>query len=326
MSVRDLLRAPSAFAFAAIILTLVAQTAEGWDFASQYPVKVRTTPYGTLRSIESGISGLGVPPFSRRPNDWGIAAGASRAEILCPKRGFAFSVGMRPFFADLSGSAKATSKGGEGSFLNLHGHLRIPNDRTLWEFGSHVRMWDKVTLRLEYWPWTWSGPGHSGTDGNFAGLVLKKDQRINSSLNITTFLIGGDYDVSFAKDLTIGPNGELHIIKWNQRVEADGGDSVDFSRTMLQPLIGAHARYEPSQTGYFSWFQPFFEARFGWMNFNGLGMTNWDMAAGMAPPLSRNVDAGFKIGYKQWKMDGQRPRLLLDVGVEGLYMDFALRF
>jgi hypothetical protein len=233
---------------------------------------------------------------------------------------------MRPFFSELSGSLKAASRGGEGTFLNLHGHLRLPTDNTLWEVYSHLRIWDKMALRLEYLPWNWSGPGHAGTDGNFAGLVLKKDQAITSSLNITTFLVGGDYDVSFGRDFVFGPNGELHIIKWNQRVETGAGDSADFDRTLMQPSIGGHARFEPAMTGYFSWFQPYFEGRFGWMSFNGLGLSTWDLGAGMAPPVSRNVDAGLKLGYKQWKLYGNRPRFLLDVGVEGLYLDLSLRF
>jgi hypothetical protein len=45
----------------------------------------------------------------------------------------------------------------------------------------------------------------------------------------------------------------------------------------------------------------------------------------MAPPVSRNMDAGVKLGYKQWKLEGQRDRLSTDVGVEGLYLEFSLR-
>ncbi len=62
------------------------------------------------------------------------------------------------------------------------------------------------------------------------------------------------------------------------------------------------------------------------MNLDGLGYSTWDMFAAVAPPVSRNVDGGVKLGYKQWKLDGHRKRMLLDVGVEGVYMDFSLRF
>jgi len=233
---------------------------------------------------------------------------------------------MRPFFSDFTGSVKALSKGGEGTYLNLHGHLRLPYDKTQWEFYSYLKMWDKITVRLDYTPWNWSGPGHAGTDGNFAGLLLARDDPINSTLNVTTFGLGADYDVSFGRDLVFGPNGALHIIKWTQRVKTMDGESGDFAQTMLQPAIGAHARYEPSNTGYFSWFKPYLEGRFSWMSFNGLGLSTWDMAVGVAPPVSRNVDAGIQVGYKQWKLDGNRRRLFLDMGVEGLFMDFSLRF
>jgi len=38
------------------------------------------------------------------------------------------------------------------------------------------------------------------------------------------------------------------------------------------------------------------------------------------------MDAGIKLGYKQWKLDGNRGRLFADVGVEGLYLDLSLQF
>ncbi|HMK35960.1 MAG TPA: hypothetical protein VK463_12880, partial [Desulfomonilaceae bacterium] len=101
---------------------------------------------------------------------------------------------------------------------------------------------------------------------------------------------------------------------------------LDFTQTILQPTIGAHIRYEPANTGYFSWFKPYMEGRFSWMSFAGLGLSTWDVAAGVAPPVSRNVDAGIKIGYKQWKLDGNRGRLYPDMGVEGVYLDFSLLF
>ena len=62
------------------------------------------------------------------------------------------------------------------------------------------------------------------------------------------------------------------------------------------------------------------------MSFAGLGLSTWDVGAGIAPPVSRNVDAGIKAGYKQWRLDGNRGRLFTDVSVEGLYLDFALQF
>jgi hypothetical protein len=62
------------------------------------------------------------------------------------------------------------------------------------------------------------------------------------------------------------------------------------------------------------------------MSFNGLGLSTWDIGAGIAPPVSKNVDAGIKLGYKQWKLDGNRGRLFADVGVEGLYLDLSLQF
>jgi hypothetical protein len=145
-------------------------------------------------------------------------------------------------------------------------------------------------------------------------------------LSITSLVLGGEYDVSFSRDLVFGPNADLHIIKWQQRVASDMGQSGEFSQTMLQPAIGAHVRYEPENTGYFSWFKPYLGGRFSWMSFNSLGLSEWDAFAGIAPPLSRNVDSGFKLGYKQWRLEGSARRLFADVGVEGFYLDFALHF
>lgn len=139
-------------------------------------------------------------------------------------------------------------------------------------------------------------------------------------------MIGADYDVAFGRDLTFGPNGDLYVIKWSQRVGKDMGESVDFNQTIIQPAIGAHLKYEPTNTGYFSWFKPFMEGKFNWMSFGSLGTSSWDLGAGVAPPVSRNVDAGFKVGYKQWRLDGNRNRLFTDIGVEGVYLDFSLQF
>jgi hypothetical protein len=274
---------------------------------------------------------IGVPPGAAErgyiaPGDWETAAGQSRREILCPKRDYALALGIRPVFAHLSGAAKALSRGGEGSFLSLSGHLRLPPEAVQWEFYSHVRLWNKVTGRLEYQPWHWEGPGHIPTDGNFAGLLLTANDAVHSELNVNSVVVGADYDVSFSRDLVFGPNADFHIIKWRQRVSKENSFGVDFSQTILQPAIGAHVRYEPSNTGYFSWFKPYLEGRFSWMSFTGLGMSTWDVAAGLAPPLTRNVDAGFKAGYRQWRIEGHRGRLFADVGVEGFYLDFALRF
>jgi hypothetical protein len=321
MAARGSVTTPRAFLIFVVVLAL-AGWASAWAQQSRYPIKVRLPRAG---ESEFGVHGTSMIS-GRTAYGWNLAAGASRRTILCPKRGFAFALGMRPFFSTLSGSVKATSRGGEGTLLNLHGHLRVPDERTLWEFYSNMRIWDKVTVKLEYKPWNWSGPGHAGTNGNFAGLLLEKDDGITTNLNITTFMIGADYDVSFGRDLTFGPNGDFHIIKWSQRVDTEVGDSMDFVQTILQPAIGGHFRYEPTNTGYFSWFKPYMEARFSWMNFDGLGLSTWNMGAGVSPPVSRNVDAGVKLGYKQWKLDGNRKRLFLDVGVEGLYLDFALKF
>lgn len=321
MVARDPKRTPCALLTLALFLAATA-LAYAWDPQYRYPIKVRVPGSS---AVDPRYGGTGIAS-GYSLSDWESAAGASRREILCPRRGYAFALGMRPLFSTLSGSVKATSKGGEGTFLNLHGHLRLPYDTTQWDFYAHLRMWDKVTARVEYYPWTWSGPGHAGQDGNFAGLVLTADQGINSTLNITTFGLGADYDVSLGRDLVFGPNGDFYVIKWNQRVEASTGESADFAQTMLQPAIGAHVRYEPRDTGYFSWFNPSLEARFNWMSFGGLGLSTWDMGAGIAPPLSKTVDGGLKVGYRQWKLDGQRGRLFVDVGVEGIYLDFSLRF
>ena len=289
-----------------------ASLAGAWDQKYRYPVKVRTSGSG-FSSAYGGVGG------------WESAAGASR-EILCPKRTYDLALGLRPFFGTLSGMSRAVSKGGEGTFLGFSGHLRMPSENTLWEFYSHLRLWEKVALRLEYLPWYWSGTGHSATKGNFAGLLLQPDDAIEASLNLTTFLMGADYDVAFNRDLLFGPNADFHIIRWNQRVAKSNGESVDFSQTILQPAIGAHIRYEPSNTGFFSWYKPYLEGRFSWMSFNGLGLSTCDLGAGIAPPVSRNVDAGMKLGYKQWKLDGSRSRLAVDADVEGLYLDLSLRF
>ncbi len=287
----------------------------------KYPVKVNVSDSFPTRSGIAGMDMAGGPGVS-----WDVAAGQSRGEIFCPKRGYSFAIGMKPFFTSLVGSSKVSSRGGEGSVLSLHGHLRIPDDKTLWDFYSYLRLWDKIAVRIEYAPWTWSGPGHIPIDANFSGLALKSGDAIQSDLGITTFTVGGDYDVSFGRDLVFGPNADLHVIKWSQRVAKDGGAAMDFSQTILQPAIGAHVRYEPTNTGYFSWFKPYLEARFSWMSFDGLGLSTWDASAGIAPPISRNVDAGFRLGYKQWRLDGTRNRLFTDVTVEGPYMDFALHF
>lgn len=311
---------------ALLLLTVLVGTtslAGAWDNRYRFPIKVRIPRTGLS---DAGVGGIRVVP-GRGPMDWEVAAGASRRPILCPSRGYAFELGMRPFFSNLTGSVKALSKGGEGSFLSLNGHLRIPSENTLWEFYSNVRAWEKVTVGLAYVPWHWGGPGHAGASGNFAGVLITRDDALESDLNITTFKIGADYDVSFSRDLIFGPNADFQIIRWNQRVVAvQTGLSTDFAQTLLQPALGAHVRYEPTNTGYFSWFKPYLEGRFSWMSFTGMAHSTWDLMAGIAPPATRNLDAGFKLGYKQWKLDGNRNRLYVDVGVEGLYMDFSLRF
>jgi len=311
----------------AIIITFVVTVAvttpvDSWSQNYRFPHKIRSSDADGVRSGVGGISAAS----RTAPGDWEVAAGQARREILCPKKGFAFALGMRSYFSTLSGSVKATNRGGEGTFLNLHGHFRLPVDRTMWEFYSNLRVWDKVAIRVEYLPWSWAGPGHIPTDGNFAGLLLKKDDSINTDLTISTLLLGADYDVSFGRNLIFGPNADLYVIKWGQQVVKDTGESGDFSQMILEPAIGAHIRYDPPNTGYFSWFKPHLEARFGWMSLGGLGLSTWDMAAGISPPINRNVDAGIKLGYKQWKLDGSRGRLFTDVAVEGPYLDFALQF
>ncbi len=321
MQARGPMRIPCAFLVLAVML-VTTSIADAWEQQYRYPVKVRVS--GTDQSdVTAGRSGAASRLAA---SDWDVAAGQARGTILCPKRGYAFAIGMRPFFSTIVGSTKVVSRGGEGTYLNLSGHLRLPPERTLWEFYSYLRVWDRIGLRLEYVPWTWDGPGHMPADGNFAGLLLKKDDPIHSELNITSLIIGGDYDVSFGREITFGPNADLHIIRWRQAVVKGGAESADFSQTILQPAIGAHLRYDPQKTGYFSWFKPYLEGRFTWMNFAGLGLSTWDLGAGIAPPVSRNVDAGFKIGYKQWKIDGNRGRLFADVGIEGPYFDFSLQF
>ncbi len=304
-----------------VVLFGTAGIAGALDKPFKYPVKVNVSDNIPSRSGIAGMdmaSGAGV--------SWDVAAGQSRSEIFCPKRGYSFAMGIKPHFTNLTGGSRVSSRGGEGSVLNFHGHLRLPDDKTLWDFYSSIRLYDKIGVRIEYAPWTWSGLGHIPIDANFSGLALKAGDAIQSDLGITTFTLGGDYDVSFGRDLVFGPNADMHVIKWNQRVAKDGGSSVDFSQTILQPAIGAHVRYEPTYTGYFSWFKPSLEARFSWMSFDGLGLSTWDASAGIAPPVSRNVDAGFRLGYKQWRLDGARNRIFTDVTVEGPYMDFALHF
>ncbi len=304
-----------------VVLIGTAGFAGAFDKPFKYPVKVNVSDNIPSRSGVAGMDMASGPGVS-----WDVAAGQSRGEIFCPKRGYSFAMGMKPYFTSLTGASRVLSRGGEGSLLNFHGHLRLPDDKTLWDFYSTIRLYDKIGVRVEYAPWTWSGPGHMSIDSNFAGLALKSGDAIQSELGITNFTIGGDYDVSFGRDLVFGPNADMHIIKWTQRVSKDGGASVDFSQSILQPAIGAHVRYEPTYTGYFSWFKPSLEARFTWMSFDGLGLSTWDASAGIAPPVSRNVDAGFRMGYKQWRLDGTRNRLFTDVTVEGPYMDFALHF
>lgn len=321
MSVRGPISIPCAVLILAIIL-VAAGMANAWDQQYRYPVKIRVSGTESYGGRGGGFGSASV----YNPSDWEVAAGQSRREILCPRRGYAIALGLRPFFTSLTGSTKVVSKGGEGTFLNLVGHFRVPQDVTMWEFYSYLRLWDRIALRLDYAPWTWTGSGHVPYDGDFAGLLLKKDDGIQTDLSITSLTIGADYDVSFGRELIFGPNADFHVIKWTQRVAKNSGDSADFSQTLLQPAIGVHGRYEPTNTGYFSWFKPYAEARFTWMSFAGLGLATWDVGAGVAPPVSRNVDAGVKLGYKQWKVDGNRGRLFADVAVEGPYLDFSLQF
>lgn len=321
MVARGPMRTPCAL-FILVVLLVAAGPAIAWDKPYRFPIKVRVSGAETPDAGIGGIRSRSQTAY----RDWELAAGQSRREILCPKRGYSFAVGMQPFFSTLSGSAKAASRGGEGTYMSFHGHLRLPVEKTLWDFYGDFRMWDKISARVQYASWQWGGPGHARTDGNFAGLLINQDDKISSQLNLTMLTAGADYEVSFGRDVVFGPNADLNIIKWSQTVSKDGGASADFAQTILQPAIGAHVRYEPSNTGYFSWFKPYLEGRFTWMNFNGLGLSTWDMAAGIAPPASRNVDAGLKLGYKQWKLDGNRNRLFVDMAVEGPYLDFALHF
>jgi hypothetical protein len=329
MLARGTMRTPSAFFIVAILL-MVAIQAEAVDGKYRYPLKVKVSEQdsGRFSGVASARAHSGnIGATLRDSADWEVAAGQARREILCPKRGFNFALGMRPYFATLTGATKVASRGGEGGFLSLIGHLRIPPESTLWEFYGAIRAWDKVTVRLDYLPWHWGGPGHTPIEANFGGLLLKTGDYIQSDINIASLVLGADYDVSFSRDLIFGPNADLHLIKYSQTVSRiPGGEGVDFSQTILQPAIGAHLKYEPTNTGYFSWFKPFLEGRFSWMSFTGLGLSTWDLGAGVAPPVSRNVDAGMKLGYKQWRMEGTRGRLSADLGVEGLYMDFNLQF
>lgn len=329
MTARGIMRTPCALMLIAVVL-MAATHAGAWENKYKYPLKVKTSDRVSdgVSDVEAARARLGgVNSTARGAADWEVAAGQARREILCPKRGFNFELGMRPFFATLSGSTKVASKSGEGSYLSLVGHLRVPPDSTLWEFYAGLRAWDKVTVRFDYLPWHWSGLGHIPVDGNFHGVSLKAGDAIQSDLNITSLVLGADYDVAFGRDLTFGPNADLNIIKWMQTVARQPGiEGADFSQTILQPAIGAHIKYEPTNTGYFSWFKPFMEGRFSWMSLTGLALSTWDFGAGVAPPVSRNVDAGMKLGYKQWKIEGSRGRLFADVGVEGPYLDFNLQF
>jgi hypothetical protein len=321
MSARGTMRIPCAFLTLALVL-IAATYANAWERSYRYPVKVRVSGAGVSDSRYTGAR-LGCGDGSV---DWDVAAGASRNDVLCPKRGYNFEIGTRPFFSNLLGSAKVVSRGGEGTSLHFHGHLRIPSEKTLWEYYANLRLWDKVAVRLEYIPWSWAGPGHAASDGNFSGLPLATGDGIISELNITTLKVGADYDVSFGRDLVFGPNADLHLIKWMQKVAKDDGESMEFSQSMLEPAMGAHIRYEPTNTGYFSWFKPYVEGRFSWMSFHNLSLSTWNLGLGVAPPVSRNVDAGVRVGYKQWNLDGTRSRLNTNSGVEGMYLDLSLRF
>ncbi|HMK36694.1 MAG TPA: hypothetical protein VK463_16590, partial [Desulfomonilaceae bacterium] len=204
------------------LLMIAASQAGAWDQQYRFPIKVRVsdTDVSDTRTRSAGIAGRDTGP------EWDVAAGQAKREILCPKRGFTLDLGMRPFFSNLSGPVKVASKAGEGTYLSLVGHLRLPADRTLWEFYSHVRMWDKITGRLEYLPWIWTGGGHTPGDGNFGGLLLKKDDSISTDLSITSIVVGADYDVSFGRDLLFGPNADLWVIKWSERVAKTAGESL----------------------------------------------------------------------------------------------------
>ena len=324
MPARVSMKTPCALVTLAL-LVLAVGAAMAWDQPNRHPAKVRSLDGGLSNPFVGGIGAIGGRGDIER-GDWLAAAGQARRTILCPSSDYAMALGVRPFFSNLGGSVKAVSRGGEGTWLSLPGHLRLPTEATSWELYAHLRTWDKVMWRIEYRPWNWSGPGHIPADGDFAGLLLLANDGINTDLAITTFLVGADYDVSFSRELVFGPNVDLHVIKWTQRVAKDAGAVLDFSQTMLQPAIGAHLRYEPTNTGYFSWFKPYLEGRFSWMSLGSLGVSTWDAGLGVAPPFSRNMDAGVKAGYKQWKLDGSRGRLSADVDVEGFFLDFSLRF
>ena len=321
MQARESQRTPCALITLAVLL-LVTGVASAGDPEIRFPHRSRSTFLGVSDVLVSPFSGLS----HARIRDWEVPAGQARREILCPMRGYTMAVGIRPFFSNLTGSVKALSKGGEGTYLNLRGHLRLPWDGIMWELYTHVRTWDKVEWRIEYVPWSWNGVGHVPTEGNFAGVLLMPNDSIDSRLDITTLKIGADYDVSFSREVVFGPHADLHLIRWTQKLAKSSAEAADFSQTIIQPTIGAHIRYEPINTGYFSWFKPYVDGRFSWMNFSGLGLSTWDLGLGVAPPLSRNVDGGVKLGYKQWKMDGNRSRLYVDVSVEGFFLDLSLRF
>ena len=165
------------------------------DTRYRHPTKVRGSAFGSAGPMDAG-----GPRFAGLDTeyDWGAAAGASRREIFCRKRGYSFAVGMVPFFSSMTGAVRVSSKGGEGTFMHLNGHLRLPSDNTFWEFYTNLRMWDKVTVRFNYRPWNWSGTGHASADGNFAGLAISRFDPINSDLNVASFELGADYDVLLA--------------------------------------------------------------------------------------------------------------------------------
>jgi hypothetical protein len=321
MQARGSQRTPCALITLAVLL-LATGVASAGDPEIRFAPKSRSSHSGASEAIVSPFSGLS----QARIGDWDVPAGQARREVLCPVRGYTMAVGVRPFFSDLAGSVKALSKGGEGTYLNLRGHLRLPYDGIMWELYTHVRTWDKVEWRIEYLPWSWSGIGHMPTEGNFSGILFAPNDPVDSRLDISTFKIGADYDVSFSREVVFGPHVDLHLIKWAQRVSKGGTEATDFSQTIIQPTIGAHIRYEPTNTGYFSWFKPYVDGRFNWLSFSGLSLSTWDVGLAVAPPLSRNVDGGVKLGYKQWKMEGNRSRLYVDAGVEGFFLDLSLRF
>ena len=215
MLARGTMRTPCAFFIVAILL-MVAIQAEALDGKYRYPLKVRVSERdsGRFSDVASARAHSGnVGATVRDSADWEVAAGQARREILCPKRGFNFAIGMRPYFATLTGATKVASRGGEGGFLSLIGHLRIPPESTLWEFYGAVRAWDKVTVHFDYLPWHWGGPGHTPIEANFGGLLLKTGDFIQSDINIASLVLGADYDVSFSRDLIFGPNADLHLIK-----------------------------------------------------------------------------------------------------------------